>query len=57
MAVDSGASETVINEEMVQSAELREGVASRHGVEYQVANREEIPNMGKKLQCVDGRRS
>ena len=48
MAVDSGASETVINEDMVMSAELREGAASRRGMVYQVANGEKIPNLGEK---------
>ena len=48
MAVDSGASETVISEEMVQSADLKEGTTSRRGVEYQVANGERIPNLGEK---------
>ena len=38
MTVDSGASETVINEDMVESAELREGAASRRGISYEVAN-------------------
>ena len=48
IAVGAGASETVINEEMVMSAELREGPTSRRGVEYQVANGEKIPNLGEK---------
>ena len=48
MTVDSGASETVINEDMILSAELREGAASRRGVEYQVANGEKIPIWGKR---------
>ena len=48
LAVDSGASETVIGEHMVQSAELRDGIASKRGVEYEVANGVRIPNLGEK---------
>ena len=33
---------------MVMSTVLREGPASRRGVEYQVANGEGIPNLGEK---------
>ena len=38
MAVDSGASETVVGEDMVMTASLRESEGSRTGVEYKVAN-------------------
>ena len=48
LAVDSGASETVVHEGMILSAEVREGPASRRGVEYQVANGVRIPNLGEK---------
>ena len=48
LAVDSGASETVISEDMVSSAEIKEGPAARRGVEYEVANGVRIPNMGEK---------
>ena len=48
LAVDSGASETVVHEGMILSAEIREGPASRRGVEYQVANGVRIPNLGEK---------
>ena len=48
LAVDSGAAETVIGEDMVQSAELRESIASKKGVEYEVANGVRIPNLGEK---------
>ena len=43
LAVDSGASETVINEDMVSSAKIQEGEASRRGLEYEVANGVRIP--------------
>ena len=48
LAVDSGATETVINEEMVSSVEMKEGQAYRRGVKYEVANGEHIPNLGEK---------
>ena len=48
MAVDSGASETVIGEEMLQSVQTKEGDASRRGVQYEVANGVRIPNLGEK---------
>ena len=48
MAVDSGASETVVSEDMISSAELKEGPASRRGVQYEVANGIRIPNLGEK---------
>ena len=48
MAVDSGASETVIGEDMVLTADLKESEGSRRGVEYKVANGESIPNLGEK---------
>ena len=40
--------ETVISEEMVLSAEVREGPAARRGVQYEVANGIKIPNLGEK---------
>ena len=48
MAVDSGASETVVGEEMVVTASMQESEGSRRGVEYKVANGESIPNLGEK---------
>ena len=48
MAVDSGASETVVGEDMVVTANLKESEGSRTGVEYKVANGESIPNLGEK---------
>ena len=51
-AVDSGATETVITEDMLPCIELKDGWASRNKVEYEVANGERIPNMGEK--CCSG---
>ena len=48
LAVDSGAADTVINEDMVIPAITREGTASNRGVEYEVANGARIPNLGEK---------
>ena len=47
LAVDSGASETVVNENMIVSALAQDGVSSRNGVEYEVANGIRIPNLGE----------
>ena len=48
LAVDSGASETVVNENMIVTADIQEGLNSRNGVEYEVANGIRIPNLGEK---------
>ena len=48
MAVDSGATDSVLNEDMLCSVETKPGPASRRGVKYEVANGEEIPNLGEK---------
>ena len=48
MAVDSGATETVVSDEMLQSVQVNEGPASRRGVKYEVANGVRIPNEGEK---------
>ena len=48
MAVDSGATETVLGEDDLASIELKEGAASRRGTEYEVANGVRIPNLGEK---------
>ena len=48
MAVDSGATETVVNEEMIESIETKAGPASKRGVLYEVANGVRIPNLGEK---------
>ena len=38
----------MISEDMVSSAEIKEGPAARRGVEYEVANGVRIPNIGEK---------
>ena len=48
MAVDSGASETVVGEEMLEGVPTKEGEASRRGVQYEVMNGIRIPNLGEK---------
>lgn len=48
LAVDSGASETVIGEEMLVGIPLKKGEANRRGVQYEVANGVRIPNLGEK---------
>ena len=48
LAVDSGASETVIPTNLVQSVSLVPSEASKRGVQYEVANGERIPNLGEK---------
>ena len=48
LAVDSGATETVVGEGDLLSIELKEGAASRRGTEYEVANGVRIPNLGEK---------
>ena len=49
LAVDSGATETVVGEEMLTGIETTIGEASRRGVEYEVANGVRIPNLGEKV--------
>ena len=48
LAVDSGASETVIPEDLIKSVQTKPSSASLRGVMYEVANGERIPNMGEK---------
>ena len=48
MYVDSGATETVVGENMLTSIEIKEGVFCRQGVRYEIANGETIPNIGEK---------
>ena len=48
MAVDSGATETVVNEDMVDAVPTIAGPASKRGVEYEIANGVWIPNKGEK---------
>ena len=48
LAVDSGASETVIPTGLLRGVSLQPSDASRRGVTYQVANGQEIPALGEK---------
>ena len=48
MAVDSGATETVVGEDMIKGVETKAGEATRRGVQYEVASGELIPNLGEK---------
>ena len=48
MAVDSGATETVVGEDMIKGVETKQGEATRRGVQYEVASGELIPNLGEK---------
>ena len=48
MAIDSGASESVMNEDMLPSVPVRDGEAKRRGVQYEVADGTLIPNKGEK---------
>ena len=48
MAVDSGATETVVGENMLTSIDTKEGSAYKRGVQYEVASWDLIPNLGEK---------
>jgi predicted RNase H-like nuclease (RuvC/YqgF family) len=48
LAVDSGATETVVNEDNIESVNTQPGMASKRGVKYEVANGVRIPNLGEK---------
>ena len=48
MAVDSGATETVMNEDHLDVVETVEGRACKRGVKYEVANGVRIDNLGEK---------
>jgi len=48
MAMDSGASESVVNDEMLPRVETLEGEAMKKGVQYEVADGTLIPNLGEK---------
>ena len=47
-AVDFGATETVIGEDVLKSVKTIEGAAYKRGVKYEVANGVRIPNFGEK---------
>ena len=47
-ALGSGTTETVMGEDMLSSVEIKEGAASKRGVEYEIATGELIPNLGEE---------
>ena len=49
MGVDSGAAETVVDEDTAESVRVVEGEASRKGVQYEMADGTLIPNKGEKI--------
>ena len=48
MVVDSGASESVVSEDMLTGIATVEGYAQKKGVQYEVADGTLIPNLGEK---------
>ena len=48
MAVNSGATETVVGENMLKNIDTKEGSAYKRGVQYEVASGDLIPNLGEK---------
>ena len=48
MAVDSGATESVVSEDMLTRVTTVEGCAQKKGVQYEVADGTLIPNLGEK---------
>ena len=48
LAVDSGATETVVNGDMLENTPTEPGLASKRGVQYEVANGVLIQNEGEK---------
>ena len=55
MVVDSGATETVVSDEMLMSVETVEGWCSKHGVKYEVVDGTLVPNKGKKFVAIGER--
>ena len=48
LALDSGATETVIPPDILDGVELRQRGPDKRGVEYEVANGVQIPNLGER---------
>ena len=48
VAVDSGATETVVSENTLTSVAITDGPAKQRGVMYEVADGTRIPNLGEK---------
>ena len=49
MAVDSGATETAMGEDMLEGTETRIGAAARRGVEYEIANGVTTPTWERRV--------
>ena len=57
MAIDSGAGDTVVREEMIGSVAVVDGEAKGKGVQCEVADGTLLPNTGEKsfeVVCEDG---
>ena len=52
-AVDSGATETVMSDGMLDTVDTTEGKAYKQGVQYEVANGLRIPNLGEEIRRGD----
>ena len=50
--LDSGATVTVIPPHLAKEYDIQEGEAAKAGVKYEIANGEEIPNLGEKLMPI-----
>ena len=48
LAIDSGASETVVGDGMLKTVEVKEGTAKKRGVHYEVADGTLLPNLGEQ---------
>ena len=48
LALDDGATETVIPPDILEAVELRQGGRYKRGVEYEAANGVQIPNLGER---------
>ena len=47
-ALDSRDTQTVVGEDVLSSVEIKEGAASKRGVEYEITTGQLIPNLGEK---------
>ena len=50
--LDSGASVTVVPPSLAREYDIVEGEAAKAGVKYEIANGDEIPNLGEKLMPI-----
>ena len=56
VVVDRGATENVMSPDALVSVPITSGLAFVRGVQYEVANGEQIPNLGEKVCRPHGRR-